>query len=272
MKFATFTNILPYIGLFALLTACSPSTIITNTYSLRPISGDMATLDGKPVTRAEQNGVAVVASFEREEDDFVALDVEIKNLTDHVIEVNPADFRLIALGDARDTLTDPTNNDLPLIRQAADPSYESGRVVQARKTEEKRLKRAKVLNTVLMVAAIASDISSSNRNQSYGEFVNNRISHDVAYQAIAVKRAVNHGNFANRMQRLDYEDYRWRELALRARTLQPNETVRGLVYLPKLTAARYLSIDYTIPDQASIPLLFQQELGTQTVSKRRRGR
>lgn len=74
MKFATFTNILPYIGLFALLTACSPSTIITNTYSLRPISGDMATLDGKPVTRAEQNGVAVVASFEREEDDFVALD------------------------------------------------------------------------------------------------------------------------------------------------------------------------------------------------------
>ena len=95
----------------SLLTACSPSTIITKTYSLRPISGDVATLDGKPVTRAEQNGVAVVASFEREEDDFVALDVEVKNLTNHIIEVNPADFKLIALGEARDTLTDPANND-----------------------------------------------------------------------------------------------------------------------------------------------------------------
>lgn len=272
MKCATLTYFSACIGLIGLLTACSPSTIITNTYSLRPISGDLATLEGKPVTRAEQNGVAVVASFEREEDDFVALDVEVKNLTNHVIDVNPADFKLVALGEARDTLPDPANNNLPLIRQAADPSYESGRVMQARNVEEKRLKRAKVLNTVLMVAAIASDISSSNRSQSYGEYVNKRISHDIAYQAIAIKRAVNYGNFANRMQRLDYEDYRWRELALRARTLQPNETVRGLVYLPKLTAARYLSIDYSIPDQASVPLLFQQELGTQTVSKRRRGR
>lgn len=272
MKCATPTQFLACIGLVSLLTACSPATTITNTYSLRPISGDVATLEGKRVTRAEQNGVAVVASFEREEDAFVALDVEVKNLTDHVIEVNPADFKLVALGEARDTLTDPTNNNLPLIRQVADPSYESGRVVQARKVEEKRLKRAKLLNTVLMVAAIASDMSSGSRHQSYSEYVNNRIAHDVAYQAIAVKRAVNYGNFANQMQRLDYEDYRWRELALRARTLQPNETVRGLVYLPKLTAARYLAIDYIIPEQASIPLLFQQELGTQTVSKRRRGR
>ncbi|QJD79403.1 hypothetical protein [Spirosoma rhododendri] len=260
------------VGLLSLLTACAPSVTTTTTYRLRPVSGDVTTLDGKPVTRAENNGVAVVASFEREEADLVALDVEIKNLSDHAIEVNPADFRLVALGEARDTLTDPANDGLPLIRQAADPSYESGRVDLARKVEEKRLKRAKILNTVLMVAAIASDVSSSSRSRSYGEYVNNRISHNVAYQAIAVKRAINYGNFANRMQRLDYEDYRWRELALHAQTLQPTETIRGLVYLPKLTAARYLSINYTIPEQASVPLLFEQQQGTQTVSTRRRGR
>lgn len=260
------------ISLFGLLTACAPSTITTNTYSLRPVSGDVATLDGKLVTRAEQNGVAVVASFEREEADLVALDVEIKNLSGHTIEVNPADFKLAALGEARDTLTDPANDGLPLIRQASDPSYESGRVGLARKVEEKRLKRAKILNTVLMVAAIASDVSSSSRSRSYGEYVNNRISHNVAYQAIAVKRAVNYSNFANRMQQLDYEDYRWRELALRAQTLQPNESVRGLVYLPKLTAARYLAIEYSSPQQATVPLLFEQALGTRTAPTRRRGR
>jgi hypothetical protein len=260
------------VSLLALLTACAPSAITTRTYNLRPVSGDIATLDGKAVTRAERNGVAVVASFEREEADLVALDVEVKNLSDHAIEVNPADFKLAALGETRDTLVDPANDGLPLIRQAADPAYESGRVGQARKTEEKRLKRAKILNTVLMVAAIASDMSSNSRSRSYGEYVNNRISHDVAYQAIAIKRAVNYGNFANRMQQLDYEDYRWRELALRTQTLQPNETVRGLVYLPKLPTARYLAIEYSNLQQGTVPLLFEQALGTQTVSTRRRGR
>ena len=66
------------------LTNCA--TTVT-TYQLEPISGDVATIDGRPVTKAEQNGVGVVASFEREDLDYVTLDVEIKNRTDHPIDV-----------------------------------------------------------------------------------------------------------------------------------------------------------------------------------------
>ncbi len=253
--------------LTVLLTNCAPTR---TTYRLEPASGDIATIDGRSVTKAERNGIGVVASFEREDMDFVALDVEVRNRTDHPIEVNPADFHFVALGAAQDTLTDPQNAGQPLVRTAANPVYEAGRMGFKRKEEEKRLKRAKVINTILLVALVASDVSSSGNNRSYREWVGNRVSHDFAYQAVAAKRAINYGTFANRMQRFDYEEYRWRELALRTSTLAPGESVRGFVYLPKLLNAKYLSINYTLPEETSIPLLFKQDLVQETGKSQRR--
>lgn len=253
--------------LIGFLSSCAPTI---TTYQLEPASGEVTVIDGRPVTKAEQNGVGLVASFEREDLDFVTLDVEIKNKTDHPIDVNPADFHFTALGTAQDTLTDPRNPTLSLTRTAADPTYEAGRMNLKRKQEARRLKRAKVFNTILMVAAVASDISSSGNSRSYREYANNRVAHGLAYQGIAVKRAIDYSTFANRMQRYDYEEYRWRELALKANTLAPGESVRGFVYLPKVANARYLAILYSLPEQAKVPLLFKQELVKQRRNQRRR--
>jgi hypothetical protein len=248
-----------------LVSSCAPKI---TTYQLKPVSGNVALIDGRSVTRVDQNGIGVVASFDREDMEFVTLDVEIKNLTGDSIDVNPADFKFTALNKQQDTLADPQHTGFSLTRPAADPAYETGRLVMKRKLEEKRLKRAKILNTVLMVATIASDVSSSNRSRSYSEYTSNRVSHSLAYEGIAIKRAVDHSTFANRMQRFDYEEYRWRELALRRHTLAPGETVRGLVYLTKIPDARFLSIAYTVPEQVTVPLLFEQELVQQKKKRR----
>ncbi|MFD2937003.1 hypothetical protein [Spirosoma flavum] len=247
------------------LSSCAPTI---TTYQLEPVSGDIATIDGRLVTKAQQNGVGVVASFEREDLEFVTLDVEVKNRTDHPIEVNPADFHFTALGVAHDTLPDLSNANLALTRTAADPTYEASRMGFKRKQEEKRLKRAKIFNTILMVAVIASDASSSSKSHSYREYSRNQVAHSFAYQGIAVKRAVDYSTFADRMQRYDYEEYRWRELALKANTLAPGESIRGFVYLPKVANARYLAINYTLPEQAVVPLLFKQDLVQQRKTRR----
>jgi hypothetical protein len=247
-----------------MLSSCSPTVI---THRLEPVSGDLATIDGRAVTKAERNGVGVVASFEREDMEFVALDVEIKNRTDHPIDVDPADFHFVALDPRQHPVVATGNNPATLPHSAANPAYESGRMNLKRKQEEKRLTRAKILNTVLMVAVVASDISSSNRSRSYGEYVNNRFAHGFAYQGLAAKRVIDHTTFANRMERYSYEEYRWRNLALLANTLAPGESVRGFVYLPKVGNASYIELTYTIPEQASVPLLFRQE---QIVEKRNR--
>ena len=239
------------------LGSCAPTV---TTIHLEPISGEVATIDGRRVTKAEQNGLGVVASYEREDLEFIALDIELKNHTDHSVEVNPAHFRFTALDSSRSPLADLYAPNQVLTQTAADPAYEAGRIDFKRKQEEKRLKRAKVFNTILMVAAIASDVSSSSRNRSYGEYVTNRTVHNFAYQGVAIKRVVDYSTFANRMQQYDYEEYRWRELALKANTLAPGASVRGLVYLPKVAKARYLDISYTVPEQATIALLFSQNL------------
>lgn len=253
--------------LFGALSSCAPTT---TTLRLEPVSGEVALIDGRLVTKAERNGVGVVASFEREDLEFVTLDIEVKNRTDQPIEVNPADFRFTALGAQQDTLSDPRRAGSPLSRAAADPAYEAGRMGQKRKQEEKRLKRAKVVNTVLLIAAIASDASSSSKSRSYNEYIGNRVAHNFAYQGIAAKRAIDYTTFADRMQRYDYEEYRWRELALKANTLAPGQAVRGFVYLPKVAAANYVAINYTIPEQATVPLLFKQELVREKKTRRRR--
>ncbi|MBN8823708.1 MULTISPECIES: hypothetical protein [unclassified Spirosoma] len=249
------------------LGSCSPTIPV---YQLEPVSGDVARIEGRQVTKVEQNGVSVVASFEKEDLEYVALDIELKNHTDHPIDINPADFHFKALNSVNDTLTDPLNPNLILYRSAADPSYEAGRMGLKRKEETKRLKRAKVINTLLMVAVIAADASSASNSRSYNEYIRNRTLSNLAYQSLAVKRVVNYSNFATRMQRYDYEEYRWRELALKAGTLPAGESVRGLVYLPKVPNATYLAINYTVPEQSTVPLLFKQELVQQKKLPRRR--
>ena len=246
-----------YVPLIAgLLAGCAPTQYV----QLQPVSGPVAPVDGRLVTKASADSMEVVASFEREDMDYLALDIEIKNRTTNTIEINPADFQVELLNADRQplTLAGTTN-----IRQAADPGYEAGRTEFNIKKEEKRLKTAKILNTVLLVAVVASDIastSSRSTNRDYKSWASNRVSHDVAYNLIQAKRVIDHGVFADRMQRYQFEGYRWRELALKRSLVHPGESARGFVYLPRVKEAAFLNLSYPSTSGTSIQLLFEQTL------------
>lgn len=234
----------------------------TKVYQLTPVSGNVAQIEGRPTTKAENDGIAVVASFERLDLQYVALDVEIKNKSDHPFAVNPAAFEYTALDDEQKTVFITTSSpQKPLMYTAADPVREADRTVYNQEREVKRLKTAKVINTVLLVAAVASDVaSSSNRNNQRPErWVQNRITHDNIYTAIQAKRLIDHGLFADRMQRYDYETYRWKELSMKPTTLQPGESVRGLVYLPMSRDAKHMLVNYPVSEHESVMITFRQE-------------
>ncbi len=241
-----------------LLIGCAP----VMTYQLRPVSGDVAQLGERAVTKAASpDSVVVVASYEREDLQYIALDIEVKNQTGHPLDVDPARFSTLAMDINQKPLPDPIKTETHYQRSAADPDQEAKRVVTDRVQEEKRLKRAKILNTVLMVAAVVGDISSSSKPQSYEKYVSNRIAYNGAYNLIQAKRIIDHTTFADRMQRLDYEAYRWHELALKPTTLQPGESVRGFVYLPKAPKAAFLQLLYPTSDSANVAILFEQTTG-----------
>jgi len=248
------TNVLLLI--FAL---CLGGCASTQTYlQLTPVTGDVARIEGRMVTRAEADSVVVVASFEREDMEYLAMDIEIKNRSSHTIDFDPSNFRYVALDANEDTLHEPRNQMLALFRTAANPSLETELVKDKVARETRRLKTAKIINTVLLVAAVASDVSSSSRRQSGDSWVRNRITHDGMYNLIQAKRVIDHGVFANRMQRYDFESYRWRELALRRAYIQPGESVRGFVYLPKTMQASFIKMLYPMPEANSVTLTFMQ--------------
>lgn len=234
----------------------------TGVYQLTPVSGDVGQLNGRPVTRAEQDSVAVVASYEREDLGYVALDIEVKNLTTHPIEVDPARFYTVPLDKAQGTLPDPLNPARFQQQFAADPVTEARQVAASQAGEEKRLKRAKIFNTVLMVATVASAVAASGKSHSYRESFSRQINVNTAFQAIQTKRIIDYTTFANRMQRYDYEAYRWHDLALKRTTVAPGESVRGFVYLPKAPKAAFLQLVYPASDTTStdINITFAQQV------------
>ncbi|GAB3338699.1 hypothetical protein GCM10027299_51020 [Larkinella ripae] len=250
------------IAVVCFLTLGGLSSCATKVYQLNPVSGDVAQIDGRPTTKAEQDGIVVVASYERLDLQYVALDIEVKNKSDRPFVVNPADFEYTALdNDQRTVFITTSSPQKPLMFSAADPVREADRTVYNQEREVKRIKTAKVINTVLLVAAVASDVaSSSNRtNQRSERWVQNRITHDNIYTAIQAKRIIDHGLFADRMQRYDYETYRWKELCLKPTTLQPGESVRGLVYLPMSRDAKHMLVNYPVSDHESVMMTFRQE-------------
>ncbi len=244
--------------LFAALSLGGCAASKTAYLQLTPVTGDVANIDGRMVTRGELDSVVVVASFEREDMEYLAMDIEIKNKSGRAINFDPSHFRYVALDANEDTLRETQNQTLALFRTAANPALETELMKDKVAREKRRLKTAKVINTVLLVAAVASDVSSSSRRQSGESWVRNRITHDGVYNLIQAKRVIDHGMFADRMQRYDFESYRWRELALRRTYIQPGESVRGFVYLPKTTRASFIKVLYPMPETGGITLTFMQ--------------
>jgi hypothetical protein len=241
----------------ALLSSCT-----TQYYQLHPVSGEVAQLEGRAVTKTVADSMEVVASFEREDMEYIALDVELKNRTSLPLNVDPSNFRMTLLDANRQPLAQPGTVD---FKQAADPDYEAGRMGYKVKQEEARLKRNKVLNTVLMVALVATDIashtSSRRSNSEWRSFVNTQNNLAGAYTLLQAKRIIDHASFANKMQRFQFEEYRWRELAMKRTEVKPGESVRGFVYLPKAKGATYLNITYPTAS-GELALLFEQNVTT----------
>ncbi len=253
------TNLLLFLTALT-LGGCASST---SYLSLTPVTGEVAQIEGRMVTRAESDSLMVVASFEREDMEYLAMDIEIKNRSNQAIDFDPSRFRYVALDANEDTLRDERNASLPVFRFAANPATEVELVKDKVAREERRIKTAKVINTVLLVAAIASDVSSSSRRQDYGSWARNRVAHNNAYNLIQAKRVIDHGVFANRMQQFDFESYRWRELAVHRTYIQPGESVRGFVYLPKAKQAAFLRLIYPMAETGGVTLTFMQTLTKQ---------
>lgn len=244
------------IASFFLLTSCSSSI-----YQLRPTSGDVAWIDGREVTRIEQNGVVLVASYEFEDPHHVVLDVELKNRTFNSLLVDPNDFFYFPFGSQNDTLRRERSPVDVAIYRAVDPERKIQQAALDMKREKRKLIASSIFNGVLLVATIASEIHSSNRNdRSWVQKSNSHYGHAQAYNIIIQKQIADVNLQKARTRQLEHERANWQELALRKTTLRAGESVRGLLFLPKDTRASSLLLNYESPtNPTAMQLRFSQE-------------
>ncbi|WP_428653238.1 hypothetical protein [Runella sp.] len=239
-----------------LLAGCTPTF-----YHLRPASGDIAWIEGREVTRVEQNGVVLVASYEFEDTQHLVLDIEIKNRTSAPLLIDPNDFSYFPFEEKGDTLRNKYNPIYASTYRAADPERKIEQATLEIKRQKQRLIASSILNGVLLAATIASDIHSSNRNdRSWQQRANNRYAHAQAYNFIIQKQVVDINLQKARTNQLQHERANWQDMALRKTTLPAGESVRGLVFLPKDTRASYLWLNYESPsDSTAMRVKFLQE-------------
>lgn len=238
------------------LASCTP-----NFYHLRPASGDIAWIEGREVTRVEQNGVVLVASYEFEDPHHLVLDVEIKNRTTAPLLVDPNDFTYFPFGEKGDTLRKKSSSPYASTYRATNPEQKIEQATLEIKRQKQRLVAASIFNGVMLVATIASDIHSSNRNdRSWQQRANNRYNHAQAYNFIIQKQIADVRLQKIRTDQLQHERANWQDMALRKTTLPVGESVRGLLFLPKDTRASYLWLNYETPtDSTNLRVKFLQE-------------
>jgi hypothetical protein len=248
--------------LYLILTACLATftSCSTHFYQLRPVSGDIAWIEGREVTRAEQNGVVLVASYEFEDPYHMVLDVEIKNRTQIPILVDPTDFFYLPFGQQGDTLHNERNPVYASFYRATNPEEKIQQATLDMKREKRRLVASSIFNGVLLVATIASDVHSSKNDRSWQQRANSQYTHAQAYNFIIQKQIADVHHQKARTHQLEQERANWKELALRKTSLPVGESVRGLLFLPKDTRASYLLLNYESPaDSTTMKIKFLQE-------------
>ncbi|MEZ4905577.1 MAG: hypothetical protein R2822_29355 [Spirosomataceae bacterium] len=145
--------------------------------------------------------------------------------------------------------------------QAADPEQKIQQATLDMRREKRKLIASSIFNGVLLVATIASDIHSSNRNdRNWVQRSNSHYGHAQAYNIIIQKQIADVNIQRARTQQLEHERANWQNLALRKTTLLSGESVRGLLFLPKDTDATSLLLSYhSTADSSAMQVHFSQE-------------
>lgn len=241
-----------------LLSSCAQPLL-----KLSPVADKFIWNDGKQVVKQETDSLKVVTSFDGELGDYLVFDTEVFNRTKRSITFNPTDFTGVMLNQQQDTIRLRNLNDAPAYYLAADPDQKLLETDLAMRKAEARLKRARVIGALLLVANVAADVAtaSSTKNKSDREWFRERNFFANNYNLIGASQAVSNINYQESMGRLMHEKGNWQAETMRRTTLLPGESLRGFIYIQKYKGATFLRLDYQSElSPKPVSFLFRQEL------------
>ncbi len=235
-------------SLCVMLTSCvTPETL----FRLSPVSTNTIWYYGKELVTHHSEAVDIGIRFNRQEGAYLVFDVDILNLAEQPVLVNPEQFYYVVLQSPTDaesldiTKTPTYAENAEAIVHRIDRTIASARASEA---------NAAIGDGVGLLLGVAADIASSGKQKTKEERQKER---DDARKE-REERFLRDFNSEKTFKSLADERAHWEFQALRKHTLPSMKSIQGEVYFLLNQKARYMRIYFPI-ENVNIDFVYKQE-------------
>ncbi|RFP64113.1 hypothetical protein D0N36_15990 [Hymenobacter lapidiphilus] len=216
----------------SMLTACASS----QTLSVAPMGAGSG-----PVSRliSHPDSVYVRFHFVRADPKELVFEAEFSNAANHPVTVDPARFYFLPLPDsaAKNAAVSAASPASTASRRLAfNPDMRLDSLAHRRDELADKASHVSMLQVLLLVASTAENVASVNKRETPIERTNRQVRQQGGQAFFEVQRVVR----AVQAQHLATVVAEQAVSSLRRATLQPGDRAVGLVYFPRLDAARQL--------------------------------
>ena len=238
------------VSVIVLVFSCTTTSVMR----LRPVEQESVSDGGKQIVKKEKDGIKIVASYDGHFEKYMVFDIEFFNNTNQPYIVSPKDFTFIPLDGNKQNLVS-SDGKYMYSYQGIEPQNQINYVHSEMARQDAKIKRARVVNTVLFVGGIVALIAGgSGRSESAWRTAQLG---ETAVQIAKVKRIIDHENYYSKMDKLNREGQIWSQENFRTSTLQPGQSLRGGVFLESNSRAKFVQLSYKMEGEP-ISFMFEQ--------------
>lgn len=226
----------------------------TSVMRLRPVEQESVFDGGKEIVKQEKDGVKIVASYDGRYQQYMVFDVEVFNNSNQPMTISPKNFIFFPLNENKQNLRSDDGQYI-YSYSGVEPQQQMGQIQREMANQEAKIKRARIVNTVLIVGGIVALIASSGK-RSEGAWRTAQAAETVV-QVAQVKRIIDHQNYFSKMDKLNRDGQMWSQENFRTTTLAPGESLRGGIFLEANSKAKFVQLNY-LTEKEPINFLFEQ--------------
>jgi hypothetical protein len=221
---------------------------------LRPVEEEIVFDSGKEIVKQEKGGVKIVASYDGRYQKYMVFDVEVFNNTTQPMTISPKNFTFFPLDENKQNLRSEDGQYI-YSYSGVEPQQQMNQIQQEMANQEAKIKRARIVNTFLIVGGIVALIASSGKH-SEGAWKTAQAAETVV-QVAQVKRIIDYENYFSKMDKLNRDGQMWSQENFRTTTLAPGESLRGGIFLEANPRAKFVQLNY-LTEKEPLNFLFEQ--------------
>jgi hypothetical protein len=238
------------LGLANFMLSCASTSVMR----LRPVEQESVVDGGKEIVKQEKDGLKIVASYDGRYQKYMVFDVEVFNKTNQPMTISPKNFTFFPLDENKQNLRSE-NGQYIYSYSGVEPQQQMNQIQQEMANQEAKIKRARIVNTVLFVGGIVALIASSGKNSESAWRTAQTA--ETVVQVAQVKRIIDHENYFSKMNQLNKDGQMWSRENFRTTTLAPGESLRGGIFLEANSRAKFVQLNY-LTENEPINFLFEQ--------------